>query len=151
MAKEIKYIVRIAGVDLDGKKPIGHQLTKVKGVSVAFANMTLSLIAMDKYAITGELEDSDIKRIEDVLNDPIKFGAPAWMLNRRNDPETGQEMHLISNDVNFVQGNDIKMMRKVKTYKGMRHSAGLPVRGQRTKSNFRNNKGKVQGVRKKSK
>ena len=49
----------------------------------------------------------------------------------------------------FTQDNDIKMMKKMRSYKGIRHSLGLPVRGQRTKSNFRKNKGKVLGVRKK--
>ncbi len=40
-------------------------------------------------------------------------------------------------------------MRKIKSYKGVRHSSGLPVRGQKTKSNFRKNKGKVASVKKK--
>jgi small subunit ribosomal protein S13 len=42
------------------------------------------------------------------------------------------------------------MMKKIRSYKGMRHAYGLPVRGQRTKSKFRKNKGKVKGVKRKS-
>ena len=41
------------------------------------------------------------------------------------------------------------MMKKIKSYRDIRHALGLPVRGQRTKSNFRKNKGKVLGVRRK--
>ena len=40
-----------------------------------------------------------------------------------------------------------KFMKKIKSYRGIRHMFGLPVRGQRTRSNFRPNKGKVQGVK----
>ena len=68
------------------------------------------------------------------------------MLNRRNDPEDGSDKHLLSSDLKFTVENDIKMMKKIKCYKGVRHSLGQPVRGQRTKSNFRRNKGKVMGV-----
>ena len=45
---------------------------------------------------------------------------------------------------------DIKRMKKIKSYKGVRHSAGQPVRGQRTKSHFRKNKAKSGGIKKKS-
>jgi small subunit ribosomal protein S13 len=41
------------------------------------------------------------------------------------------------------------MMKRIRSYKGVRHSLGLPVRGQRTRSNFRKNKGKVLGVKRK--
>jgi small subunit ribosomal protein S13 len=42
----------------------------------------------------------------------------------------------------FAKENDVKMMKKIKSYRGLRHQWSLPVRGQRTKSNFRRNKGK---------
>jgi len=64
------------------------------------------------------------------------------MLNRRNDYETNENMHLIGPDIKYVQENDIKLMKKIRSYKGIRHMKGLPVRGQRTKANFRRNKGK---------
>jgi small subunit ribosomal protein S13 len=71
------------------------------------------------------------------------------MLNRRKDYETGEDIHLLSSDLAFTQDNDIKMMKKMKSYKGMRHARGLTVRGQKTRANFRRNKGKVAGVQKK--
>ncbi len=69
------------------------------------------------------------------------------MLNRRRDYETNENKHLVTGDIKFVQDNDIKRLKKIKTYKGVRHILELPVRGQRTKSNFRKNKGKVLGVK----
>ena len=60
-------------------------------------------------------------------------------------------MHLINTDLDLSKDGDIKRMKKVKSYKGLRHTWGLPVRGQRTRSNFRKNKGKVSlGVVKKA-
>ena len=49
-----------------------------------------------------------------------------------------------------VKQVNVRRMRKIKSYKGVRHSSGLHVRGQRTKSNFRKSKGKVMGVKRKS-
>jgi len=149
MSQEFRQIIRIGGVDLDGNKPVSHQLTRVPGVSVNFSNMICSLVTVSKIKKAGDLSDEEVKRLDDALSNPSKFGAPSWMLNRRKDPETGEDVHLVSADLKFVQGNDIKIMRKIKSYKGVRHSARLPVRGQKTKSNFRSNKGKVAGVKRK--
>lgn len=149
--KEFRQIVRIVNVDVDGNKPINHQLTKIKGVGTSYSNMICNLVGLPKLKKVGELSDEEINRIEKALTNPDQFGAPSWMLNRKRDPETGKDMHIISSDLKFIQDNDIKLMRKIRSYKGTRHSAGLPVRGQKTKSNFRKNKGKVTGVKKKGK
>ena len=149
--KELKQIIRITGVDLNGYKPIYHQLTKIKGVGNSFAFMICNLIGLQKTKKAGELTDEEVKRIEKVISNPTEFGAPEWMFNRRKDPETGNNIHIVTSDLKFTQDNDIKLMRKIKSYRGIRHSSGLPVRGQKTKSNFRRNKGKVASVKKKGK
>ena len=90
----------------------------------------------------GEMSEPDIAKIQAVLDSPINAGLPLWTLNRRKDYETGEDMHLLVNDLTFTKDNDLKRMKKTKSYKGLRHQARLPVRGQRTRSNFRPNKGK---------
>ena len=147
--QEIKYFVRISNTDLDGNKAIQHSLTKIKGVSFMFANAILNAASIQKTKKTGSLSDEEVAKIDDVIKDPSKFKLPSWLFNRRLDPEDNQSRHLIGTNLTFTQDNDIKMMKKVKSYKGIRHSLGLPVRGQRTRSNFRRNKGKVMGVRRK--
>jgi small subunit ribosomal protein S13 len=149
MAKELRQIVRISGFDLDGTKSVGHQLTRVKGVGVSYANAICIVLSLNKSIKSGELSDEQLAKIEKVLADPHQFKIPEWMLNRKKDPETGENRHLVGSDLKFIQDNDIKMMRKIRCYKGIRHSQGLPVRGQKTKSNFRRNKGKAMGVHKK--
>jgi small subunit ribosomal protein S13 len=147
--KEFRQIVRIAGKDLDGDGPIYHELTRVKGISYNFSNMICNLVKIPKTIKASELNEQQIGRIEKVIENPKTAGAPAWMLNRRREPETGEDSHLTSSDLRFIQDNDVKIMKKIKCYKGMRHASNLPARGQRTKSNFRKNKGKVAGVVKK--
>lgn len=148
--KELKYFVRISQTDLEGNKPIKHSLLKIKGIGFMLANAICDKSGMDKQKKTGYLTDEEVKKIDDVLKDPLKFNIPSWLLNRRRDLETGEDKHLLTANLIFAQENDVKMMKKTKSYRGLRHAFGLPVRGQRTKSNFRRNKGKGSlGVKKK--
>ena len=147
--QELKYFVRIANTDLDGNKPIQNALTKIKGLSFMFSNAILNVARVEKTKKAGYLSDEHVSRIDEILKEPGKFGIPPWLFNRKRDPEDGTDKHIVGSTLTFIQDNDIKMMKKVKSYKGIRHSLGLPVRGQRTRSNFRKNKGKVMGVKKK--
>ena len=146
---EFKHIVRVANADLDGAKPLVMGLQKIRGVGHMFAHTICTLAKISPTHKTGELSDAQISKLDELVNNPIKNNAPLWILNRRKDPEDGEDKHLITGDLKFNQENDVKMLKKIKAYRGMRHAAGLPVRGQRTKSNFRKNKGKVTGVAKK--
>ena len=147
--QELKYFVRIANTDLDGNKSIKHALMKIKGIGFMFSNAILHTAGIEKTKKAGYLSDDDVAKIDDIIKDPSKFKIPAWLFNRRKDPEENIDKHLNGSNLAFVQDNDIKMMKKMKSYKGIRHSLGLPVRGQRTRSNFRKNKGNVLGVKKK--
>lgn len=149
--KDFKHIVRIADADLNGNKPLYHGLRSITGIGFMFANMVCKISKIDRLKKVGYLTDDEIKKIDDIIKDPMKFGAPLWMLNRVNDWETGENKHLTGGDIKFVKENDIKIMKMIRSYKGVRHTFGLPVRGQSTKSNFRKNKGKVLGVKRSKK
>jgi len=73
---------------------------------------------------------------------------PGWLLNRRKDYETGEDTHVTTAKLRLSYEFDLKRLKKVKSYRGLRHAWGLPVRGQRTRSNFRH--GKSVGVMKKA-
>ncbi len=147
--QELKYFIRIANTDLDGNKPISNSLTKIKGISYMLSNAILNTAGIQKTKKTGHLTDEEALKIDDIIKDPLKFKIPSWLFNRKKDPDDNADKHLIGTTLAFVQDNDIKMMKKIRSYKGVRHSLGLPVRGQRTRSNFRKNKGKVMGVKRK--
>jgi small subunit ribosomal protein S13 len=146
--QELKYFVRIANTDLDGKKSIMEALRKIKGIDVMVANAICTIAGIDKAQKAGYLSDAHVKKLDEVVTNPTKFNLPTWLLNRRKDKEDGTNKHVITSNLIFVMDNDIKMLKKMRCYRGVRHSLGQPVRGQRTKSNFRKNKGKVMGVKK---
>ncbi len=143
--KKFKHIVRIANTDLDGNKAIYPALRKIKGISFAFSNALCKICGIDPQKKTGYLSEDEIKKLEQTSKNPSEI--PTWMFNRRRDYEDNLDKHLITSTLKLTKESDIKRMKKIKSYKGMRHAFGLPVRGQRTRSNFR--KGKSIGVQKK--
>jgi len=147
--KDFKHLVRIANADLDGNKLLGYALRNIKGIGFQFANMICIVIGINKTKKVGDLSDDEVKKLNNLIEDPSKSGAPDWMFNRRKDYEDNSNKHLLSADLTFIQDNDVKRMKKIKCFRGMRHAFGLPVRGQRTKSNFRKSKGNVMGVKRK--
>ncbi|MDP4012059.1 MAG: 30S ribosomal protein S13 [Candidatus Nanoarchaeia archaeon] len=144
MAEELRGIVRIGDADVVGHKTLYYALRQVKGVSFMMANAVCMTSDLDQNMQVGALTDAQIEKIESILKNPQ--GIPSWLYNRRKDNETGTDKHLISSDLRLNVDFDIKNMKKIKTYKGMRHSIGQPVRGQNTKAHFR--KGSAIGVKK---
>ncbi len=149
--EELKHLVRIVNTDINGKKPIAFAMSKIKGVGIPFAHAVCRIAKVDLHKKAGALSDTEIKKIEEIIKDPIKAGFPSWILNRRKDYETGKDVHIFLGNLQFTIDNDIKMLKKVKTYRGVRHMQNAPVRGQRTRSNFRANKGNVLGVKRSAK
>ncbi len=141
--QEFKHLVRIANTDIDGNSSLHSALTKIHGIGFMMANAVCSVASVDKYAKVGNLDENAVNRIDDIIKEPSRHGIPDWLMNRRRDSEDGVSKHIITATLKFVNDNDIKMMKKIKCYKGIRHSMGQPVRGQRTRSNFRKSKGKV--------
>jgi len=146
--QELKHIVRIANTDMDGNKEVYIALKKVKGLGFAMNAAICKIANIDKKKKAGYLTDEELKKITDILRDPSGFNIPSWMFNKRKDYETGEDKHLVAVELDLSREDDLKRMKKIKTYKGLRHAWGQPVRGQRTRSNFRANKGKVVGVKK---
>ena len=142
-----RHIVRVSNTDLNGQKKVVYGLRKIKGVGTTFGHAVCVVLHIDEKRRLGDLSEEETKRIEEVVAHPTKFGLPTWLFNRRRDQESGTDKHLVVNDLIFAQELDIKMMKKIRTYRGVRHMLGLPVRGQRTRSKFRKNKGKVMGVK----
>ncbi|MBI2147746.1 30S ribosomal protein S13 [Candidatus Woesearchaeota archaeon] len=145
--KDFQYLVRIANTDLDGKKATFMALQKIKGIGFSFANVICNLTGIDKAKKAGYLSQLEIEKLDKAVRDPAQLHIPAWLLNRRKDYETGEDKHVILGDLDFSKSNDVKRMQVIRSYRGMRHALKLPVRGQRTRSNFRKNKGNVLGVK----
>ena len=76
---------------------------------------------LDLDAKIGYIADEDVLRIEEILENPQKFDIPSWMLNRREDYETGDDIHLIESDLDMTLRDDLNRMKKTRSYKGRRH------------------------------
>ena len=144
---ELRQLVRILDADIKGEKGIYNALRQVTGISYSFSNAICNIMNFDKNRQVGSLSDEELTKINDIIKNPSKYEIPNFILNRRKDYDTGEDKHLIASDLKLTQSFDIKRLKKIKSYRGMRHAVGLPVRGQRTKGHFRH--GKTVGVRKK--
>ena len=149
--QEIAPIIRIMNHDVKGNKPLRYAMSSVRGVGNSFSNAVCKVLNISPDIKAGTLSDEQIEKIEDVVKEPTKYNIPEWLINRRKDYETGENKHLTSSDLIFTKENDVKRLRKTKSYRGLRLAAGLTVRGQRTKSNFRNKRKKTVGVQRKKK
>ena len=147
MSREFQHIIRFAGTDIKGAQPVTYALTSIKGVGIKLANAVIEKSGISPEARMGFLSSADVEKIEDIITNPVKYGIPIWLLNRRKDLETGEDIHILGSDLVLQTKNDIDQMKKIRSWKGFRHSYGLKVRGQRTKTTGR--KGKAIGVKKK--
>ncbi len=150
--KEINYIVRILGKDLDGTKKVSESLQGIKGIGHRVSGMMANKFCADNKIKAnvklGELNADEIKKLEEIVVNPAKHGLPHWTFNRQKDFETGENKHLTMNELALQLRNDFQRLAEIKSYRGLRHMWGLTVRGQKTKSRHRRKGGTV-GVSKK--
>ena len=129
--KNFKNIVRIADTDLPGDMPTLYALTRIVGVNISFANAVIKKAEVPPMKLLGALEEEEIKKIDDIIRNPTKYGIPYWLLNRRFDRETGEHLHLIGSQLTLQLKRDIERLINLGHWRGIRHSKGLKVRGQR--------------------
>jgi len=148
----MRGIVRIAGKDIRGGMKLSRGLLRVRGVSHTtckiFANIISEELGITPNEKVGKLSDEQIEKVDKILATIHTRNVPSYLLNRRKDPDTGKDVHVIMNDLAFTQRNDIEREKKLYTWKGYRHSYGKKVRGQRTRNTGR--KGMALGVMRKT-
>ena len=146
-------IIRIAGRDINGSYKMVRGLMQIKGIGQSIAR-ALAISYENQYKISKETElkdlsDAQVAQLEAMIKEPQKLkNIPKFMLNRRKDNETGEDMHVIGVDLTVKNRQDIDSMIKIQTWRGHRHQYGQKVRGQRTRSTGRT--GATIGVMKKS-
>ncbi len=145
--KKSIHKVRILATDIDSSKKLITGISCVKGVGHNMANVLVVRLGLDRRKRLVDLSEEEIERIENAISDPAALGIPGWMFNRRRDHDTGRDIHLNTSDLTFAVREDINRMGEIKSYKGLRHTKGLKVRGQRTASTGRGSR--VVGVQRK--
>jgi small subunit ribosomal protein S13 len=130
-------LVRVLGRDIRGDIKIKSALTKINGISWAVSNAVCKILGLDESKKIQEFSKDELARIEEFMNAPE---LPVFLKNRRKDFDSGEDLHVSGVDLRLRKEFDLKRLKKIKSYKGVRHNLGLPVRGQRTKANFRRNR-----------
>ena len=121
-------------------------LRQIKGVGYMFANSMLQVLKISPHQKIGNLTTEQISSIEKIIENPKNANFPIWFLNRRQDMQTGEDMHLVTSDIAFNIRNDVEREKALFSWRGYRHMYGLKVRGQRTRCSGR--KGGAVGVAK---
>jgi len=144
-----KVFFRELRTQVDGNAKVEYGLTQILGVGRRFAQAIVRVANIDHTLRIGAIPEKDLNRIEEIILNPVENGIPNWMVNRPKDLRTGKDLHIIGNKLDLSLKNDIDRMKKIKSYKGVRHHLRLKVRGQKTKSTGRH--GLVVGVTRRKK
>ena len=124
-----KHMARIAGVDLPREKRIEIGLTYIYGIGRTSSSRILAAANVNPDTRVRDLTDDEVKRISAVID----------------------ETQLVEGDLRREIAFNIKRLHEIGCYRGIRHRKGLPVRGQKTKTNARTRKGPKRTVANKKK
>ena len=144
---DFQHILRILGTNVDGKQKVMYAMTAVQGVGRRFSNIVMKKADVDMDKRAGELTQKEMDDIVNVIQNPLVFKIPSWMLNRRKDFKDGKSLQISSNQISQKMRDDLERLKKIRNHRGLRHYWGLRVRGQHTKTTGR--RGKTVGVSKK--
>ncbi len=146
--EELKHIVRVLNTDLNGHQPVQMALTGIKGMGRRNARLLTQKAELDPTETLGMLSDEAISKLREIV-ESAQDHLPVWMKNRRRDLLTGEDRHVMGTDLMLTQREEMDILRKTRSYRGIRHERGLRVRGQKTRSTGR--RGATVGVSRKKK
>jgi small subunit ribosomal protein S13 len=112
-------VARIAGVNLPLNKRSEIGLTYIYGIGRSSSNKILSQVGVSPNTYVRDLTEDEVAKLRDAIDD----GPP------------------VEGDLRRERSQDIKRLQEIGCYRGLRHRRGLPVRGQKTKTNARTRKG----------
>lgn len=122
-------MARIAGVDLPNPKRVEIGLTAIYGIGVSKSNEILKSVGVDPNTRVKDLTDDEVRKLSDYITEHI----------------------MVEGDLRRERTLNIKRLKEIGCYRGIRHRKGLPVRGQKTKTNARTCKGPRKTVANKKK
>ncbi len=113
-------MARIAGITIPSEKQVQIALTYIYGVGPKTSRDILTEAKVDPIVRVKDLNDSEISRLQEVIN----------------------AKYLVEGELQRIVTGNIKRLKDINSYRGLRHKASLPSRGQRTKTNARTRRGK---------
>jgi small subunit ribosomal protein S13 len=113
-------MARISGVTIPTEKQVWVSLTYVHGIGRKTSYDILSAAKVEPTVRVKDLTDAEIGRIQEIINDK----------------------HTVEGELQRIVSGNVKRLKDIKAYRGLRHSQNLPRRGQRTMTNARTRRGK---------
>lgn len=113
-------MARISGVTIPNDKQLWIALTYIHGIGNTSSYAILAKASVENTTRVKDLTDAEISRIQDVIN----------------------KDYIVEGELQKIVNGNIKRLKDIKAYRGLRHSANLPTRGQRTRTNARTRRGK---------
>lgn len=117
-------MARIVGITLPEDKRIQYALTNIYGIGFKISDQVLEQALVNKDTRVKDLSEKEVRRLQEIIEKQLKVEGN------------------LKEDIN----NSIKRLKEIGSYRGVRHVRGLPVHGQRTKSNARTKRGKRKTV-----
>jgi small subunit ribosomal protein S13 len=116
-------MARIAGINIPLNKRVEVGLTTIYGVGLSTSQKVLEQTSISPDTYVKDLTDDEIARLRDAIDNDLT----------------------VEGDLRRERSQDVKRLTEIGSYRGLRHRRGLPVRGQRTKTNARGRKGPRRG------
>lgn len=117
-------MARISGVTIPDNKQVQISLTYVYGIGPKTAKDIVAKAKVEPTVRVKDLTDAEISRIQEVINDNLT----------------------VEGELQRIVTTNIKRLKDISSYRGLRHKAGLPAHGQRTRTNARTKRGKKMAV-----
>ncbi|KAH0575177.1 Ribosomal protein S18 [Spironucleus salmonicida] len=130
---DYRDLLRIFNTNVDGKRKLEISLTKILGIGRRFGRVCLEKASIDPFKRGGEMTLKEEEELLKIFQDPVAHGIPVWMINKRKEVITGKDIHITSSQFSQQTRTELEGMRRNKCNRGLRHAAGIKVRGQRTK------------------
>ncbi|WP_269524750.1 30S ribosomal protein S13 [Coraliomargarita parva] len=118
---------RILGVDIPANKKLEYSLRYIYGIGPTRAKTIVEASGFDPDRRAGELSEEEVNQLASIVAD---------------------KQYIVEGDLRRERVANLKRLSAIRSNRGIRHQRGLPVRGQRTKTNARTRKGAVKPVRK---
>ena len=115
---------RLVGVDIPGEKPVAVALTYIYGVGTTSARVICDVLDIEEIKRAHELTEDELSRIAAYID----------------------KNFIVEGELRRLEAANISRLRQINCYRGIRHRRGLPVRGQKTRTNARTRKGKRRTV-----
>ena len=117
-------MARIAGIVIPSEKQVQIALTYIYGIGPKHASSILAAAKIEPTTRVKDLTEAEEQKLRDIID---------------ND-------YVTEGDLGRLVANNIKRLKDINAYRGLRHKSGLPTRGQRTRTNARTRKGKAVAV-----